>query len=248
MTTEPPAAPSTQKKGMSPWAWVGIGCAVIILVGLLGVGGCTWWVARQVKQVADDPMKAAEWVIKMNPDLEVVESAGDDGTMTLRQKSTGKVASFNLDDIKEGRFTFDTGEGEQTVSFTGDDEEGAITVTDDSGQTTMRFGGGQTEEIPDWVPIYPDTDPDVAYHMSQGDTVNGAFTLETKRSQTEVVEFYEDAMKKLGMKVSKTSFSGSDAEESSILGGKSDDGRQLSMTVSTKKGVTTAVISYVIEG
>jgi hypothetical protein len=49
-----------QKKPTSPWVYVGCGCAVLVLLALLGFGGLTWWGYRAGKEMSEtmnDPVK-----------------------------------------------------------------------------------------------------------------------------------------------------------------------------------------------
>ncbi|MCP4224029.1 MAG: hypothetical protein GY773_11850, partial [Actinomycetia bacterium] len=116
-TTQPPA-----KKKVSPWVWVLGGCLVLIVVVLLLMGGCTWFLADKAKDIAADfeanPAKAAaEMAVRLNPDLELVSTDEEAGTMTVLQKSTGKEVTLDFDEISEGRFSFETDKGESTISF-----------------------------------------------------------------------------------------------------------------------------------
>jgi len=49
-----------QKKPTSPWVYVGCGCAALVLLGLLGFGGLTFWGYRKGKEFSEgmkDPVK-----------------------------------------------------------------------------------------------------------------------------------------------------------------------------------------------
>jgi hypothetical protein len=49
-----------QKKPTSPWVYVGCGCAVLVLLAMLGFGGLTWWGYRTGKEMSEtmkDPVK-----------------------------------------------------------------------------------------------------------------------------------------------------------------------------------------------
>jgi len=116
-TAQPPA-----KKKVSPWVWVLGGCLVLIVLVLLLMGGCTWFLADKAKEMAAEfeanPAKAAaEMAVRLNPDLELVETDEEAGTMTILQKSTGEEVTLNFEDIAEGRFSVETSEGESTISF-----------------------------------------------------------------------------------------------------------------------------------
>src|SRR5689334_16038358 len=68
----PPPAP---KKGMGPLAWIGIGCGVILVIGVIAMFAVGFFVKRQVDKFEDNPaMAAATLAVKLNPDLELVSS------------------------------------------------------------------------------------------------------------------------------------------------------------------------------
>ncbi len=59
-----------QKKPTSPWVYVGCGCAVLVLLGMLGFAGLGWWGYRTGKDYAEamkDPVKRAEKVRAVLP-------------------------------------------------------------------------------------------------------------------------------------------------------------------------------------
>ena len=58
-----------------------------------------------------------------NPDLEVVSSDDESGTVTIRNKKTGEEITMNAADIKNGRLRFKNEKGEE-VTFEGSGEKG----------------------------------------------------------------------------------------------------------------------------
>ncbi len=91
------------RKGLHPLAWIAIGCGGLIVVGVVVAMVLGIFAAKKLGEVGDNPAKAAEWFIKMNPDLELVEHDESAGTMTVRQESTGETVTANSEDLKEGR-------------------------------------------------------------------------------------------------------------------------------------------------
>ena len=77
------------KKKIPWWGWLGTGCAALMFtVGVVVVAG-GFFVAGKVKDFAEefegDPARmAAELVVRANPELEMVDSDEDAGTMTIR--------------------------------------------------------------------------------------------------------------------------------------------------------------------
>jgi hypothetical protein len=218
---------------------------VLIAAVVLIAGGV--FVAGKAKQKFGEfeknpALAAAELVVRANPELELVESDADEGTLTVRNKKTGEVATVDLQDIQEGRVSFKSGDEESTLTFGGEGDEGHMTITGGEGEKTYQVGG--KAEVPDWVPLYPGTRPTGTYSMTAGEEHRGAFTLATGDSADEVLDFYGEVVDELGSEVHRQTFSSADSE-GGILSGKSADGRrELSVTVSSRAGETTIAVTY----
>ena len=96
-----------EKKGLSPWAWVAIGCGGLLVLFAIVVTMSGMFVAKKVGDYAEEfkenPAAAAELLIKMNPELELVDSDREAGTMTIRNKEDGEVITVNYEDIEQGQ-------------------------------------------------------------------------------------------------------------------------------------------------
>src|SRR6188768_507460 len=108
-----PQSVPPQKKGMSVWAWVAIGCVGILVVCGVAVGGFVWWGAHKVKTMAaeykDNPgMATVKMLTAMNPDLEMVSCDEASGKVTIKNKKTGEVVTVDMADIQNGKISFDT--------------------------------------------------------------------------------------------------------------------------------------------
>lgn len=235
----PQADPPAKKKGMGPLAWVAIGCGVIVLIGILAVTAGGLFVAKKVKDIAEDvgenPIAAsAEMFVKVNPELEMVESDREAGKITVREKSTGKVVTFNYEDIESGQFSFESDDGETTsVDFSqaGEGGPGAVTVTTDEGTATWGNTGAAVE-LPDWLPEYNGTTADVGGYASSNDTTrSGSYIFTTSDEPSAVLEFYEKVMNDLDLETSRTSYSGGGNSVESITG--RSDGQSITVTVSS---------------
>lgn len=109
----PGAFPAPQKKKLSPIVWVLIGLAAFFLLVIMAVVAGGIYVASRV---AENPAAAAAALIAAgNHDVEVVSSNRDNGTVTFREKSTGKTVTVNLEQLKEGKLVFSDNEKEVTV-------------------------------------------------------------------------------------------------------------------------------------
>jgi hypothetical protein len=142
------AEDNTGKKGLHPMAWVGIGCGGIVLIGVVVMALLVGWCSRKVDEVTRDFQEnperaAAEMMVRMNPEVEMVSSDDVAGTMTIREKGSGKEMTLSYSDIGEGKFSVTTEEGTTTIEG---GSSGVTTTTPDGQQTT--FGSGGLEKMP----------------------------------------------------------------------------------------------------
>ena len=217
-----PTQPQERQQGLPVWGWIAIGCGGIAVLGAIGITVLGWFAFNKAKDVAsefeDNPSKAAaELVVRMNPDLEMVESDEDAGTITVREKSSGKVLTFDYADIKEGRISFET-------------EEGRVEI-------------GQSGELPDWVPVHPATSSQQAAFQTTGPSGEaGHVALTVDADADDVVSFYKEALESAGYEVSVSSFSGG-GESASIVSGQKGSGNVVA-TVSEAEGHTQVALQY----
>ena len=244
----PPAAPP--RKGLHPLAWVAIGCFAVLLVLGIGFVATTWWAANKIKSFAEkaqsDPdyalRKAAEWAVKMNPEVDLVSTDEAAGTMTIREKKSGKETTISFKDASEGKFSITTAEGEKVgVDFSGTANGGQMKV--DTGKGTATFGvGADSSKLPDWVPIYPGATVEGQGSMEMGATRHGTFTMKSDDAAAAMIDYYKSKMAALGLQVQTLSMD-SGGTQGSMLNGTSEK-RNLSVTIGTDAGRTTAQVVY----
>jgi hypothetical protein len=246
----PPATPAPAKKKVSPWIWVLGGCLVLIVIVLLLMGACTWFVADKVKEGVEEfeanpgaaVKTAAEMAVRLNPDLELVSTNDEEGTMTVREKSTGEEVTLDFDEIVQGRFSFETEEGESSISFD-PQSEGGVTFEGPDGTTT--FGGGAGNELPAWIELYPgSSEPQGAYSSTTGDQRAGAVSSRSTDPVARVLEFYERTLKAAGLEVSKTTFTAQGSDGGMLNGSSDEPQRTVTVMVSEEDGETVISINY----
>ena len=253
--TPPPAQPVTptppQKKGLGPLAWVGIGCLVLLLLAALTTATCSYFVGKKVKEVAGDldfeenPIRAsAEMMVRLNPELDLVEVDDDEGTMTIRNKRTDEVVTLDFGDIAEGRWGWTTDEGEVSFDVNQDGEGGLVTVTTDEGETT--YGAVSTNrEPPQWVPRYPGaTSGDVTFTSESADKIAGMWTMQTADGVDEVTDFFRSRLEDDGFEVEVQTISGPQGSLAIITSRDESGDRSVNVTVSTDGEKTTAALQY----
>jgi hypothetical protein len=233
-----PAAAAPPKRGLSPIVWVLIILGGLILLSIVGVVGAGFFLVHKAHQAGFDsalmqrnPAYAtAKMIITMNPDVEELSHDEAEGTITVREKKTGKVTTMKFGDIKNGHFSF--------------------SAQDESGQTgSVEFGGG-VGKLPSWVPVYPGAKAEGEFSATGGAGQNeegGTVILSTSDDWSKVVSFYQDKAKDLGMKTTMTTATGkggmvifTDEDSKRTLsvaaGGGGSDGRSsITLVYSVKK-------------
>ncbi len=249
----PPSAQPAKKKGLSPLAWVGIGCGALALIALIAVGVGVMYVGKKARDLAGDfesnpAMAAAKLAVQLNPELEVVESDEQAGTLTIRNKETGEVMTFDLDEIQQGKLGVLTGEGEEATITFGAGEGGVEIEAEQEGKPSRRgaAAGAGADEIPSWVPIYPGTEPTSNFVSTTDEGTQGAFSLGTTDEPDEVLDWYADEVEGLGMTPERSTFS-TPVSRGGLVSGEAG-GRQLNATVMSQDEGTLVTVTFTDKG
>lgn len=245
--TPPPPA---KKKGLPPLAWVGIGCGALVLLVVIALAiaaamGLSW-LGGKAKEFEDNPaMAAAKLMVQANPEVELVEADDEAGTLTIRNKETGEVMTVGLDQVEQGRITFESDGETVTMGMEeGEDGEGAFTVRDKEGKATFRVGAGGEDDIPAWVPRYEGVELQGTYFSSSGGEVSGGYSFETSKAPNDVLDWYRSALEEEGLSQTGSSNSSAGGSTFSNLTYEAD-GRTASVVVTGEEGGTTnVVVSY----
>ena len=260
----PPPIPGTApvKKSLSPLAWVAIGCGGVAVVGvvlllLLGMfvfqrgremvedATGSGSVAEFLEDMQDNPAKtAAETMIRMNPELDLVASDDGAGTITFRNTRTGEEATLNFEDIAEGRFSMSTSEGDVSIAASGQ-AGGGVTVSGPEGET--RFGATpDLSDVPDWVPVYPGaTDTRSMMHAATADGVMGALTSTTADDLQTVVDHFKQVFENQGYQIGSESVTKTgDQAFGAITGELAGEGRSINVVIVENAGESHVTVNY----
>ncbi|HSN56892.1 MAG TPA: hypothetical protein VLT32_19635 [Candidatus Sulfomarinibacteraceae bacterium] len=237
------------RKGLHPLAWVGIGCGVVlvIVVAALVVGG--FFLARTVKDVAQDfednpGLAAARFVVKATPELEEVDVDEAAGTMTVRNTKTGEVITVNFEDIKNGRFSW-TVDGEEVTVDVSEAEGGTVKIESSKGEGfALSTGAAVSEDIPDWVPVYPGAEAASRSMMTSDEGVTGSFQIETGDAVSDVIAFYRDRLKAAGFEITVNTFSGEGSEGGMVQATLEAGQRSVMVMINREAGPTQASVTY----
>jgi hypothetical protein len=244
MGTMPPnmqPQPSQPKK-TSPLVWILGGIAVLFFGGMITCGIVGYMAMRVVKNAGFDPdlMKRnpAIAMVKMatalNKDLELVSSNERTGTVTMRDKRTGKTVTYRYDqDARKLEIVGDNGE---SMTMSSDGNKGTMTVKTAEG--TVKYGA-QGGSAPSWVPVYPGTTPQVTLSAETNGQKQNNFTFTTKDAVAKVVDYYQAQLKAGGMKVNVVS-RGDDG--GMVQAGDDANKRTVIVTIGSSAGETTGAV------
>ncbi len=249
-----PGPQGQQRKGLSPLAWIGIGCGVLVLVVLIGLVGLGLFARHKLKQAGistemleKNPVEAAARIyVATNPEVEMVEVDGDEGTFTVRNKKTGELITLNMDDIKEGKISVRNETTGQEVHITAEENgegSGSVTITDEKGEKLIQTGEGAVKDLPDWAPVYPGASTEGHFSMTSEGERMVTLSLKTEDPVDDVLEFYKSKLKAEGFSTSVTTQSGDEGKAGFIIGTDEEGGRSIQVSASEEDGATSIGLS-----
>jgi hypothetical protein len=234
--TAPIAAAPVQRK-TSPIVWV-----LVIVLGLfvlagIGTVAAGYFVVHKVRQAGFDPdlmrrnpgLAVSKMIATFAPDAEVLSTDDGAGTITIRDRKTGKVVTMSFDDARKGKFSFHA-EGPNN-------EKASIEV------------GGNDTKVPADVPVYPGATVEGNFTVN-GNGANGEGTasqyqFKTSDAASKVLSFYHDKLESSGMKMALDTHTADGgmlmAEDDAsgraitVIVGKSGDETSISLTTRSKK-------------
>ncbi len=191
----------SSKRGLPPLAWVGIGCGGLVLLGIVFAAVGMAWFGGMVADIVqdEDPERAAvrafEFVVKMNPDLEWVGRDDEARKFTIRDKAENEEITFSFADLAQGRVEIETAHGHIRIN-SGDGEQAQVQIETAEGVSTMEMGQGT---MPEWVGDLLSDFPNVQVTMSTSNPnqVHGVINL---------IELPENALTNLSTRLQARSY------------------------------------------
>jgi hypothetical protein len=215
----PPAAAGPPRRKTNPIVWV-----LVIVLGVFGLGflamvGGGLFLAHKVRQEGAG-VAIAKILAAVNPNLEVVRTNEAAGTVTLRERDTGKEFSISIDAARNGRFSLDVQEGDKAAS--------------------IEIGGDA--RIPDWVPQYPGSRPKQLF-SAKGESEReageaGSFTFNTPDPASQVIDFYEQKARESGLPVRL------DSRGTLVAGDREERGRGYKVVTRENSGETFVSVTF----
>jgi hypothetical protein len=224
-----PIQPAAAARKTSPIVWILVVVLGLFVLGGIAVVGTGLFVAHKVRQAGLDPalmqrnpgLAIAKMVTAFNPDAEVLHTDDGAGTITVRDRKSGKVVTLNFDDVKNGRFHF--------------------SAQDENGKTATMDFGGSSAKLPSWIPAYPGSNPEGAITASGTDGEGGMFGFKTSDAPQKVLQFYQDKFKEMGMQATTVTTT---EEGGMVNGGDDANHRSLNVVVGKSDGQTSVAVTY----
>ena len=222
----------------SPLVWVLAGCGGLIVIAALVFGFFVFKARQFVHSAQHNPAYAiARLAAAANPDIEIISTDEDKGTMTVRNKKTGETLTVNMQDAQKGKFVFEQNGKKAEINAQAEGDKGSLEIKSSEG--TMKFG--TNEKTPDWVPVYSGAAPQGVYSAQTAQGATGSFRFTTNDSVDQVAHFYEDALKKAGMKVTVSSTQQNGATGFAIVSGEDVATKRKVVATASPSGTATSV-------
>ncbi len=242
----PQPGPQAPKK-RSPILWILLGCFGLIVIAGVVMVSTGLFVAYKAKQAGLDPalikkspaLAVAKMIVAANPDVELLSVDEDHAIMKVRDKKTGKTLTVNLEEAKSGKIVF-LDENNQRVELQAKEEGDSASLEVRSPEGTMSMGAG-AEKLPDWLPAYPGAKGTGTFGMNSKEGKAGSYAFKTGDTLDDVVKFYEDALKAVGLEVEKTTNQAAGQGSMIILAGKDGASDKTAQVIATSKGEGTEV-------
>jgi hypothetical protein len=215
--------PMGQPRKMSPVVLVLLIVFGFFFLCILGLVGFGFFAARAFRN--NPGAVIAKLITAGNPNVDVVNTDNNAGTVTIRDRRTGKESTITFDQARGGRF-----------SITADDDHG--------GKASMQFGGA-ANDLPSWVPKYPGA-VNTGLFSAKGSDANGegeggSFGFTTPDAPQKVLDFYRGKAGDLGLKINMNTDTGSGGM---IVAAEENEKRTMMVTANASGNSTSVSVTY----
>jgi hypothetical protein len=142
---------------------------------------------------------AAKMAATMNPDVETLSTNDNSGTITVRDKRTGKTTTLKFDADKKTMVVIDKNGKDASVKLNTDGDKGSVEVQSADGN--MKFGGAGSAQMPAWMPVYPGSSPTGTFSAQTKDGSQSTFAFKTSDAAAKVMSYYQDQLKSGGFSI-----------------------------------------------
>lgn len=213
--------PVRGKKRIPALGWVGIGCGGLLIVAIVAVSLLVGWCKRTIGDFSEfqkNPEKAAaEMVVRLSPDLDMVSQDEAAGEMTVRTKD-GREMTLSYRDIAEGKFR--------------------VTGADGS---TMEIGSADLSKLPAWVPRVAHLESVTSsFHTETDGKAGGSYSATTPLGADAAEEAFKEAVSSLGFTTSNRSAHNVNGSETRALAYEGK-GRRVQILITSSSAEPTLV-------
>jgi hypothetical protein len=226
-----------------------LGGIVALMLGVTAMCGLAgYFIMHKAKQAgldsgllsANPAYAVAKMAATVNPDVETVSANDSSGTITVRDKKTGKTTTLKFDPDKKTMVVIDENGKEATVKVNTDGDKGAIEVQSADGN--MKFGGAASAQMPAWMPVYPGSSPAGTFSAQTKGGNQSTFTFKTHDAAAKVMSYYQDQLKSSGFTINMATNTPQGGMVMAEDGGKT---RTLMITASTSSGGTDVSLTAI---
>jgi len=247
-SSQPPLPPG-KKSNILIWILGGVVALIIGATAMCGLAG--YFIMHKAKQAGFDSgllttnpaYAAAKMAATMNPDVDTVSTDDSSGTITVRDKKTGKTTTLKFDPDKKTMVVTDENGKEATVRVNTDGDKGSVEVQSADGN--MKFGASASGQLPGWMPVYPGSSPAGTFSSQTKDGSQSTFAFKTQDPAAKVMSYYQDQLKSSGFSINMATNTPQGgmvmAEDSGktrslmVTASSSSDGTDVSLTAIEKK-------------
>jgi len=249
----PSAAAAPQKSsGAKVLFWI---LGIVLGLILIGFGSCAvigFYAMHKIRQAGFDSelakknpaLAGAKMAVAMNPDIEIVSSDDNAGTITVRDKKTGKTTTMKFDPQKKSMVITD--EKGQTMSMTATGEGANAGLEMKSSEGTVKIGAS-SEKAPDWVPLYPGSSPQNTFSANSNGEQTGSYTFTTSDAAEKVIAFYGDALKSGGFTVSNMTTNSAGKTGGMVSGEDKVSKRSVVVSIGTENDGTHVSVTFSVK-
>jgi hypothetical protein len=237
--------PEGEKKGLSPFAWVAIGCSGVLLLGAITAFVVGTFVLNKAKHIAAEVeaapvVTAAKVIAAANPEIVLLDVDEERRIVTFRNTRTHVEYIADFEDVENGTVRFFSNDGSVSIDLDAGEDDGSLTITTDDGITRLG-AGGSAEEVPPWVPAYPGTSPQRAITSDDYAGHWGAYTFTVEDNLQEILDFYTAELEKLGLAITSRTTTPKGAL---LTAQNADESRMMTVTASAVDDEVQVLIQY----
>jgi hypothetical protein len=187
---------------------------------------------------------SAKMAVTMNPELEIVSSDDDSGTVVVREKKTGKVVTMKFDPKKKAMTIIDENGKTATMTTSGEGSSANMEIKGPDG--TVKIGEN-TDKAPDWVPVYPGSSPKNTFSATNAGEQTGSYAFVTADPADKLISFYGDALKSGGFAVSNMTSSADGKVGGMVSGEDKASKRSVVVSFGTEADGTHVNVTYTVK-